>query len=159
VFFTTCVHKREKRFRDDSFGRVCVAHLLRLAEVREVAVLAYCLMPDHAHVLLEGLSSSSSTLACFVEWKQRAGHIARVRLGIRLWQASLFDRILRDDEASLAVAAYVLTNPVRGGLASRLGEYPLAGSEAFTVEALAVALQDGSASAWRHTRIPGGRVK
>jgi len=44
-------------------------------------------------------------------------------------------------------------------LADRIGDYPLAGSGTFTVEALAVALQDGSASAWGESSVPGGRKK
>jgi hypothetical protein len=68
--------------------------------------------------------------------------MARVRLGVRLWQPGLFDRVLRDDDASVAAAAYLLANPIRAGLSRSLGDYPLAGSTEFGMEALASAMQD-----------------
>jgi hypothetical protein len=46
------------------------------------------------------------------------------------------DRILRDDEATTAVARYVLENPVRAGLARRVGEYPFAGSDVYDLRGL-----------------------
>jgi len=126
----------DTQYFETTTSRICVAHLLRLAAVHECAIVAYCLMPDHAHVLLEGASPHSTTLSCFVGWKQQTGRIARARLGIRLWQKSLYDRVLRSEDSSLAVAAYVVSNPVRAGLAASIRDYPWVGSTVFAMESL-----------------------
>jgi hypothetical protein len=49
--------------------------------------------------------------------------------GLRLWQQSFYDRALRAEEDLADVAAYILANPVRAGLAAQPDEYPLLGSE------------------------------
>ena len=52
------------------------------------------------------------------------------------------DRILRDDEATLAVVRYILENPIRAGLAKELGEWPSAGSHVYTWAQLLSAWDD-----------------
>jgi putative transposase len=141
VFLTTCVHGRQPRFADEHFGRACVVQLMRVAEQHDVAALAYCLMPDHAHLLLQGRSAAASSFECAVVWKQRTASMAQHRLGVRLWQDGVFDRVLRGEDDTLQAAVYVLANPVRSFLAARLGEYPLAGSAVFSMVALAEAMQ------------------
>jgi hypothetical protein len=59
---------------------------------------AYCLMPDHAHVLVRG-TNATSVLAAFVcDWMQKSAHAVRTRHGVRLWRPGYFDRILREGE-------------------------------------------------------------
>jgi REP element-mobilizing transposase RayT len=151
VLFTATVFRRECLFRDDRFSRLCVSHLLRHASLADVAVTAYCLMPDHAHALLEGRSNDASTLDSFVAWKRTTAKMARARLGVRLWRSSFFDRVLRGgNQAALDAAAYVLANPVRAGLTRRIGEYQFAGSEVFTTEVIESAVQHSEhATSWR----------
>jgi hypothetical protein len=42
--------------------------------------------------------------------------------------------VLRDDEATIVVARYILQNPLRAGLVSDVREYPFIGSEQFSIE-------------------------
>jgi len=85
-------------------------------------------MPDHVHVLTYGAALDADFTAFVKAFKQRSGYWYASRFGRRLWQAGYYDRILRSDEATEAVARYVLENPIRAGLARELGEYPFAGS-------------------------------
>jgi hypothetical protein len=41
----------------------------------------------------------------------------------RVWQTESFDRVLRSSESLDAKLAYILDNPVRGGLVSECGDY------------------------------------
>jgi hypothetical protein len=59
-----------------------------------------------------------------------------------LWQPGYHERVLRDDESTLAVARYILENPVRAGLAKALGEWPLAGSDVYSWPELLTAWED-----------------
>jgi REP element-mobilizing transposase RayT len=83
-------------------------------------------MPDHLHLLLEGLTGRSDLRKCMREAKQRTSYQA-VRLGLgRLWQSGYHDRIVRQDEDLLAYAEYIVQNPVRAGLVRPGSDYPYA---------------------------------
>jgi hypothetical protein len=73
-------------------------------------------MPDHLHLLVEGTSDTSDLVAFANETKQRTAYRYRRRQSGTLWQKGYFERVLRDDEETLAVARYVLPNPARAGL-------------------------------------------
>ncbi len=42
-----------------------------------------------------------------------------------LWQPGFHDRAIRKEEDLQAVARYIVANPVRAGLAGKVGDYPL----------------------------------
>ena len=84
-------------------------------------------MPNHLHLLVEGITDESD-LRRFVEaWKQKTGfEYARCSRG-KLWQVGFFDHVLRSDESTERHVQYILGNPVRAGLARSIGDYPFAG--------------------------------
>jgi REP element-mobilizing transposase RayT len=61
-------------------------------------------------------------------FKQTTSRFFRRFRGEPLWQRSYYDRILRRDEATAAVARYLLNNPVRRGLVTDARAYPFIGS-------------------------------
>ena len=108
-------------------------------ETYDVALIAYCLMPDHVHLL--GQLSHGNLLAWVNQCKQRSAFQAAHR-GIRpLWQDSYEDRVLRSEDRVIDVAAYILANPLRAGLAREIGEYPWAGSDVYSIADLKSAMQ------------------
>lgn len=100
--------------------------LLQRACAFGFAIRAYCFMPDHVHLMLEACSDDASLVRLIGHWKQATGFQFKQRHGVRLWQASFFDRVLRENDSSAVVAAYILGNPVRAGISSSVGEYPFA---------------------------------
>ena len=98
-------------------------------------------MPDHVHVLLEAHDESSCLTHCIKLWKQRAGYSFRRTHDEYLWQDGYHDRVLRKDEDVLGTAAYILHNPVRRGLAVHWDEYPFSGSDVYSKEQFAEAVQ------------------
>ena len=60
-FLTFCTHDRRKRFVDAQRVNVVREQILRAASDESFAVIAYCFMPDHAHLLVEARSSGSGT--------------------------------------------------------------------------------------------------
>ncbi len=83
-------------------------------------------MPDHLHLLLEGLTGGSDLRRLMQQAKQRTSYAA-VHLGLgRLWQSGYHDRIVRHDEDLLAYVDYIVQNPVRAGLVQRASDYPYA---------------------------------
>jgi REP element-mobilizing transposase RayT len=115
-------------FLDLELGQSCIRVLEEPHDDRGNPVFAYCLMPDHAHLLL-GSTQSSSVVAFVGAWKSKCYH-ARRQMGDadQLWQRSFFDHALRKGENVLRTAEYILANPFRAGLVARVDEYPLSGS-------------------------------
>ena len=60
--------------------------------------------------------------------KQHSGYEYAKVTGRRLWDKGYYDRVLRDSEATEAIAHYILTNPVRAGLVNSPDGYPFLGS-------------------------------
>ncbi len=93
-------------------------------------------MPDHAHLLVEGLTGGAS-LRRFVKMaKQRSGAAYALASGHPLWQKGYYERVLRHDEEAQHVARYIVANPVRAGLVRSPDEYPHLGSDIWTVAEL-----------------------
>jgi putative transposase len=138
-FLTTCTAFRRPLFATASIAAVVLEQLLHNADQGEFAVLAYCLMPDHLHALVEARSERSDFPGFVKRFKQATGFAYRRDAKQRLWQPGYHERILRNDEASESVVRYILENPVRAGLARDLGEFPFAGSGVYDLESLRTA--------------------
>jgi putative transposase len=128
VFLTTSAYDRRRVFADADVADAVVAQLLTTVAASAVEVTAYCLMPDHAHVLLTGMREDARPLDVFVRWKQRTGQWYRQRTGARLWQEGYWDHVLRDTEDVGDVVRYILGNPVRAGLVTGIDGYRWMGS-------------------------------
>jgi REP element-mobilizing transposase RayT len=138
-FLTTCTAFRRAFFTDPLLARRVIEQLLHNANLFEFAVLAYILMPDHAHVLVEANSEGSDFLKFVKRFKQTTGFQYRQETEQALWQPGYHERVLRDDEATETVVRYILENPIRARLAVRLGEYPFAGSAVYDLGELLTA--------------------
>mgnify|MGYP001613867795 CR=1 FL=1 len=68
--------------------------------------------------------------------KQRTGYRFRDEYGQTLWQKGYHEHIVRDDESALAIARYIVANPVRAGLVVEPRDYPFSGSLVFGKEQL-----------------------
>jgi REP element-mobilizing transposase RayT len=70
---------------------------IRITARRErFAVLAYCFMPDHVHLFVEGLHEHSDLKRFATVSEQRSGASHALSRGTRLWQEGYWDTILRD---------------------------------------------------------------
>ncbi|KIH82024.1 transposase [Pseudomonas batumici] len=87
--------------------------------------LTWVVMPDHFHWLIELKNSSLPEL--MLATKSRSAREINAHLGRsgRLWQKGFHDRAIRREEDLLAVARYIIANPIRAGLVKRVRDYPL----------------------------------
>ena len=106
--------------------------LRRTADEQGFAVLAYCIMPDHFHGVLEGRRANSDVVSFVHAFKQHTSFWFKQQTGRTLWQSSFHDHILRTSESTRSVVRYVLENPVRAKLAESAGHYPHSGSLIYT---------------------------
>jgi putative transposase len=137
---TLCTFERCDCFKDSEVVTHARSLLLQFARDHQFAIPAYCFMPDHLHVLAEGLTVESTLERFMSRFKQKTGFWCSQQKRRRLWQDGYYDRILRSDEATLTVVRYILENPIRAGLAKSIQEYPHLGSDRYTLEELAEAV-------------------
>jgi len=140
-FLTICALNRTRIFNDNqSVGLVLMA-LSRTADAQHFLVVAYCFMPDHAHMLVEGNHPGADFREFVRIFKQRSSFAWKRRNRTALWQRSYFEHVLRDDEDTIGVAKYILENPVRGNLVQRPEDYPYLGSMTMDVQHLLYSVQ------------------
>jgi REP element-mobilizing transposase RayT len=78
---------------------------------------AWCVMPNHVHVLATpGQDVSLSSMVH--SWKSFTAHAINAELGRkgRLWAEEYFDRVMRNDEQFRTTWAYIEENPIKAGL-------------------------------------------
>jgi putative transposase len=99
----------------------------RTAEANDFDIPAYCFMPDHLHLLAEGVTANADLCVFVAEAKRMAAHAARPFIRGRLWQPGYYDRILRDPDDAYEIIRYILENPARGRLPEARRKYPFVG--------------------------------
>jgi putative transposase len=131
-----CTKHRRPFLADAETVSVVLTSIRQSAETCRFAVLAYCFMADHVHLVVTAMAPDSDLMTFMSRWKQRAGYEHRRRTGEYLWQPSYFDHVLRDEEDTRRAVRYVLENPVRKGLVRTFEEYAFAGSDVFSAQEL-----------------------
>ncbi|WP_433740180.1 REP-associated tyrosine transposase [Pseudomonas putida] len=122
---TAVTHERQPVFSDWRSARLLVEQLREADETEIVTSMAWVVMPDHLHWLLQLQQGSLAELMCRI--KSRSSRSINLMQGVqhRLWQRGYHDRALRRDEDLKATARYIIMNPLRAGLVTRIGDYPL----------------------------------
>ncbi|MNG81741.1 Transposase IS200 like protein [compost metagenome] len=120
---STTLH-RSQTFREFDCARLLVAQFRQAQEEGAIRSLAWVVMPDHFHWLVELGPVSLKHLMRRV--KSRSTMMVNRYQGRngRLWQKGFHDRALRREEDVQAVARYIVMNPRRAGLVERIGDYP-----------------------------------
>jgi REP element-mobilizing transposase RayT len=78
-------------------------------------------MPDHVHLLLEGLYPTTDLLGFVKAVKTKSSTPFTRKTARPLWQKKFYDHILRRNDSPDDVAWYIWKNPVRAGLCRRPG--------------------------------------
>ena len=132
--FTT--ENRALLLKEDAAIDVVVVQLLRAATERGFAIVTYCLMHDHAHLVVDGERDDSDCLSFIKLAKQYSAYYYKQSFGRRLWQRYGYERFIRDDMERALTIRYLLANPVKAGLVRDPREYHGLGSQRYTVDEL-----------------------
>jgi REP element-mobilizing transposase RayT len=138
-FLTFCCEGRSRVFENEDWASWIVqtirkeatgeaAHLKVAPTKAEFLVHAYCVMPDHVHVVVEGARDQSDMGKFVKAFKQVTAFYYKQETGERLWQKKYYDHILRGADTLDAVMWYVWLNPVRAGLCADARSYAYSGS-------------------------------
>ena len=86
---------------------------------------AWVVMPDHFHWLVELNNKTLGELMCRIKSRSSVTVNNASQSSGRLWQKGYHDRALRREDDLKATARHIVQNPIRAGLATRIGDYPL----------------------------------
>lgn len=106
-------------------------------------------MPDHVHLLAQGLDAESDLRAFVHLAKQRSAFVYARASRRKLWQPSYWDRVLRDEESTWEVIRYICDNPVRAGLIQNVNDYEFVGSQMMDREKLLRELERQPRASWQ----------
>lgn len=124
-------NNRERVFANPMDYEKYLSFLLKYSEEKEAAVLAYCLMPNHIHLLVR--PSAEGTLAkmmqgvtlCYSKYFNKENG----RTG-RLWECRYYSTVIDGDSYLWTVSKYIENNPVRAGIVKRAEDYPYSSAKA-----------------------------
>ena len=121
---TTVTRNRQPLFRDFRAARCCI-NVLRFQHDRGlVGSLAFVVMPDHLHWLVELLAGDLAGLMKSLKCQVTNRLNAHSGQSGSIWQSGYHDHALRQDEDLQAMARYLVANPLRAGLVEKLMDYP-----------------------------------
>jgi putative transposase len=127
-YFTVCAYRRSSPFTAPELNDAVIAVLLQECQRMDMDLYAYCLMPDHLHILIGPRKDGSSMLAFVDQFKGKSTRESWSHgWQGKLWQRRSYDHLVRRTEDLQPVAQYVLDNPVRRGVVDRRDDYPWAG--------------------------------
>jgi len=116
---TAITNRRRPLFYDSASASVVVREL-EAASNCGIEPLAWVLMPDHLHIVLQ--LSHGALCRAMQAFKSRTAR-AQGAAG-PIWQAGFYDHCIRNHEDLLRQARYVIENPLRRGLVARREDYP-----------------------------------
>jgi putative transposase len=121
---TSVTQGRRRDFEDAAAAHVVMDVVRRIDAEGLTHSLAYVVMPDHIHWLVELRAFSLD----FIMQRFKSSSALRINRMLgrsgRFWQSSYHDHAIRSDESLFRHAMYVVGNPIRAGLSTQLGEYP-----------------------------------
>ena len=125
IAYHVIIGARGKRdvFTDGRINRRVIAVLIDACRLHQYSLIAYCLMPDHLHILIRS-GENSSRLPQFV---RAFKSYARSKVKRNLWQRGYYEHVMRTGEDLKITAEYILNNPVRKGMVEEWGEYEWSG--------------------------------
>jgi REP element-mobilizing transposase RayT len=128
VFWTNTLEERARGRLTKDFYFTFRELMLHIAAREALFCPAYCLMPDHLHLIWMGLRRDSDQLNAM---KFLRTHLEPA-LGDREWQYQAHDHVLREEErmrnAFASFCFYTLANPVRAELVKTERDWPYLGA-------------------------------
>jgi REP element-mobilizing transposase RayT len=93
-------------------------------DAKRYSLMAWCVMPNHVHALLE-IRPGSRLDQIVHSWKSYTAKEANRRRGRAgsFWAPEYFDRFMRNAEHLARTAAYIEGNPVKAGLCENISDW------------------------------------
>ena len=106
-------------FEDFYKARLVINTLKQADQLQCTKTMAFVIMPDHLHWLMQLLGAQSLQSVIKVVKSK-----VSLKIGRPIWQPGYYDHAIRKEEDIQAVARYIVANPIRAGLVNKVGDYP-----------------------------------
>ncbi|MFI3198461.1 MAG: transposase [Methylococcaceae bacterium] len=116
---TTITEDRNPVFKNFRMARNLILLLKNEQQLGRASTLAFVVMPDHLHWLMQ--LTGKADLSQII---QSVKTLSAKQFGQPFWAVGFYDHALRKEEDILAIARYIVANPLRAGLVKRIGDYP-----------------------------------
>jgi putative transposase len=107
-----------------------VADALMVRDGRVYELHAYCIMPNHVHIVFMPLAkpvgacySLSSIMHSLKRYTAHQGNLLLGREG-QFWQHESYDHVVRDEAERIRIVSYLLSNPEKAGLVAPGESWP-----------------------------------
>ncbi len=122
---TAATSQRQGIFHNFQAGCAAARCFEDTAILGDARMLAWVLMPDHAHWLIQ-LGEKDALGLVVNRIKSASARLANRVFGRRgaLWQPAYHEHALRSEEDVRAVSRYIVANPLRAQLVQQIGDYP-----------------------------------
>jgi len=117
-FFTLVTYKRIHYFQPDDLKELVLSRIKQAVEATNSTLLAYCVLPDHVHLLIhlpEELSNYSYQIRevkRLVTLDIKKEHVQQT---LKVWQDRFWEHTIRDDKDLARHVDYIHFNPVKHG--------------------------------------------
>ena len=116
-------NNKDQIFFDEQDYKKFISILIQCKKISHFEMYAYCIMPNHVHLLLketdEDISTIMKRIECrFVYWYNAKYH----RIGL-LFQDRFRSEPIETDEYFLCALKYIHYNPIKAGLAKNCSDY------------------------------------
>lgn len=117
--------QRRRMFSDWNYARVVCRSFTSQETLRDSLLLCWVLMPDHVHWLVQ-LGEADGLAGLTGRMKSLSAREVRIYTGHQgsVWYPGYYERAIRKEDDLLAVARYIVANPLRAGLCKSVRQYP-----------------------------------
>jgi REP element-mobilizing transposase RayT len=110
-------------FSKDEFKELFLEILYETSKKWKIKLFAYCILPNHYHLILENSSGKMSEFMRVLNGQY--GMLYRQSMGERgyVFQGRFKSTLIQDDSYLLIAISYVLLNPIKSGLVENAADY------------------------------------
>jgi len=115
--------------KDERIAKV-VADSFHFWDNKLLELYAYCIMPNHVHVVFRLFDETETEKPVYLEKIMHSIKLYSANECNKLldrsgafWQHESYDRLVRDDQELRRIMTYVLDNPVKAGLCSKMADW------------------------------------
>ena len=120
-FITICTHDKKRIFglpdKLNRYGKIAFDNIARIEEnYSSVRVDKFVIMPNHVHMILALEEESGNPDVCLLVALYKTGvtkQIRKIHPGMRIWQRSFHDHIIRNQVGYEKIWSYIEYNPIK----------------------------------------------
>ncbi len=121
---------RDNIFLDDKDKGTFLAFLDLSRNIYQLTVHSYCILDNHYHLLLETTRDNLSLAVRYINSRYAAYFNKKMQRVGPLWQGRFKSWYVHDEEYFWLLLRYIEMNPVKAGLAAKIGDYPFSSAYA-----------------------------